>query len=120
MSMLRGSLGLLFAVAALAGCPPQPQPPSPDASDASPGPSPAPAPPSPPASDGAAPLGDQASQACATMLAIGCAEGKASNCADRVRAVKASNLTKLDLACVVASQNASQVRACGSIACTLK
>lgn len=112
-----------FALA-MQACPPSPAPVPPDASDASSPPPPDPpdasptidaAPPAPDAStDGGSSL---CALACANLVALGCAEGKAPNCVATCQHTQASPITDLHTACVATKRTKADVRACGSVAC---
>lgn len=104
---------LIVAVAlALEACPPSPALPdaSPDA-----------APPPIAVVDAAPPLQPDASTpslaACANLAALGCAEGKAANCAATVDHVVAEKLTPVNVACLTSAKTKAGARACGFASC---
>lgn len=98
-----------FAIVAMAalvvqGCPPSPTPPTPDASDAAP---------PPPPQDASTP----SATACANLAAVGCAEGKVSNCAATLDHVVATKLTTVDVPCLASRKTKAELRACGFVEC---
>lgn len=99
---------------AMQGCPPSPTPPAPDASDAA-------LPMSDAAPADAAVVVQEASTAsvlaCANLAAVGCAEGKVSNCAATMDHVLSEHLTTVNLTCLTTKKTKAELRACGFVVC---
>lgn len=98
-----------FALAALAieACPPSPAPPVPDA-----GPSLDAAPP-PPVDAGLTVY----ARACSNLVARGCSEGLAANCAAVMEHAQTSHLVTMDADCIARARSKTEVRTCGPVAC---
>ena len=88
-------LAAILAIA-LVACTPAPLPPSPDASDAAPNPN-----------------TPQYQRACATLAALGCAEGVDAQCAVVLERAATAHITTFDLPCLTAATSKAAVRACG-------
>ena len=90
-----------FVVVALAAvlqaCPPSPQPP-----DAG------------PVEDAGTTVGGQV---CANLVALGCDEGRATNCAAVVDHAVGKNITRVDSPCLLNAKTKAGVRACGFVTC---
>jgi len=118
---------IVAALAALAMAPncqgvtPDPNPPQPpapvptvvaDAGHVTP-PAPSPTPPTPPPPAPA----DAYSAACDHLASIGCSEGSASSCADRMRVADQQHLTTVPAACLTKATTKAAARACGFVKC---
>jgi hypothetical protein len=92
-------VAILAIALAAQGCPPSPSPP-------------------PSLDAGAKPVGDASTSsvaACAHLAALGCAEGTSANCAATIDHVIATRLTRIDVACIIASHDRAAVQACGPV-----
>lgn len=122
------ALGLLLGAWPSCNPPPEPVPPpapapAPAQADAGspvppptppPVPPPAPTPPTPPPAP--APVGDVYDDACRSLLGAGCPEGKAPNCAERMRSADRAGLVKVPVGCLASAGTVAAIRACGSFA----